>query len=103
MQTPQKKSDNQTIHTENKIFNFREIWAVTLDRPVGLYALPSHGIRSYGLPCVVVHSKALQTSAVPRADCREAVLSSLLKQVCLDFPLLHRPVSYRSGARKGEG
>src|SRR3954464_14823768 len=27
--------------------------------PVGLYALHSRGIRSYGLPCVVVHSKAL--------------------------------------------
>src|SRR3954468_19588961 len=33
--------------------------------------------KAYGRPCIVVSSEGLQMSAVPRADCREVVWSSL--------------------------
>src|ERR1044071_750367 len=68
----------------------------------GLYALPTRGITVWALR-VVVCPKALQTSAVLQPDRREAVLSYLLQQVCLDLLLLHRTDSHRAGAWKGEG
>ena len=37
----------------------------------GLYALPPRGIRSMGSPAAYILSKALQTSAVPRAASRD--------------------------------
>src|SRR3954467_6350655 len=53
---------------------------------------------AYRRPCIEVSSEGLQMSAVPRADCREVVLSSLAR-ACVLFCLLlllHRPVSYRT-------
>src|SRR3954466_5367699 len=55
--------------------------------------------KEYGLPCIVVSFEGLQTSVVPRADCREAGLSYLLEQCGLDLIMLRRPVSYRAGVR----
>src|SRR3954465_11029308 len=41
-----------------------------------------------GLPCIVVSFEGLQTSAVPRADCREVVWSSLRSSgVCFAFAI----------------
>src|SRR3954466_14858088 len=40
-----------------------------------------------GLPCIVVSFAGLQMSAVPRADCREVVLSSLARAVCVVFSI----------------
>src|SRR3954466_170258 len=40
-----------------------------------------------GLPCIVVSFAGLQMSAVPRADCREVVLSSLARAVCVVFAI----------------
>src|SRR4051812_35005271 len=39
--------------------------------------------KAYGRPCIVVSFEGLQTSAVPRADSREVVLSSLARAVCV--------------------
>src|SRR3954470_12908486 len=44
--------------------------------------------KEYGVPCIVVSFEGLQTSAVPRADCREAGLSYLLEQCGLDLIML---------------
>ena len=59
--------------------------------------------KEYGLPCIIVLFEGLQTSAVPQADCREVVLSSLAAVVCFGFSLilLHRPATHRAGVRTG--
>src|ERR1043165_8067358 len=43
--------------------------------------------KAYGRPCIVVSFEGLQTSAVPRADCREVVWSSRAAAVCVIFAI----------------